>query len=68
VTSESTREIDRLCVRLEQAEAEVQRLKTALVRIAAYEKTAGAEFRMQTHSNLSSLLCRIARNCLEAEK
>jgi hypothetical protein len=30
VTNESTREIDRLCARLEQAEAEVERLKAKL--------------------------------------
>jgi hypothetical protein len=67
VTNESTREIDRLCARLDQAEAEVERLKAALARIARYEATAGAEFRMKTYSNLSSVLCRIARNCLETK-
>jgi hypothetical protein len=63
VTNESTREIDRLCARLNQAEDEVQRLKTALMEIAEYREIAWATVGV-AHA-LAIKFCRIASEALE---
>jgi hypothetical protein len=67
MTDESTREIDRLCARLDQAEAEVARLRAVLTRIAGYQEWAQADLERGAHSNLSAVLCQVAKGALKAK-
>jgi hypothetical protein len=65
VTNESTREIDRLCVRLDQAEAEVERLRAVLTSIAEYREIAWDNVSLGVVSTLAIDLCRLASEALK---
>jgi hypothetical protein len=68
VTDESTREIDRLCARLDQAEAEVARLRAVLTSIAEYRDIAWDNVSLGVDSTLAVALCRLASEGLKAKE